>query len=167
MVSRDLSTSHRSLDLSISLTETRTYDRRYAPDHVTVKQGTTTRLDWDYTTDDVGTATQIQQLQPTPASTKTFARRDVHYCSTSASGRGRRVTSPRSFAGAQDDNFAVSRSSCRLSFPYGTTTLQAEVLPLSKPSANRAATAVPMIATGMWVSGTPASLGVSTSWPNW
>ena len=74
----------KTLELGNGLTETRAFDDRYAPEQIRV-DGTSTVMDWDYTTDPVGNITGITDLL-NAANNRTYAHQDIHYFLTQGNG---------------------------------------------------------------------------------
>src|SRR5215210_5577245 len=74
----------KTLTLGNGLTETRAFDKRYAPSEIRV-DSTSSLLDWSYTTDLVGNITGIADLL-NAANNRTYAYQDVHYFLTQGNG---------------------------------------------------------------------------------
>jgi RHS repeat-associated protein len=74
----------KNLALGNGLTETRSFDPRYAPSAIRV-DGTGPLLDWSYTTDFVGNITGIADLL-NAANNRTYTYQDFHYFLTQGNG---------------------------------------------------------------------------------
>src|SRR5215213_1390108 len=76
----------KTLTLGNGLTETRAFDKRYAPSEIRV-DGTSPVLDWSYTTDLAGNITGITDLL-NAANNRTYAYQDIHYFLTQGNAAG-------------------------------------------------------------------------------
>lgn len=74
-----------SLIFANTVSETRTFDFRYQPDRITMKQGSTARLDWDYSVDAAGNVTTITNVG-TPSLSRVFGYQDYQYFLTQGDG---------------------------------------------------------------------------------
>lgn len=75
-----------SLELGNTVVETRLHDDRYLPSRITAENTSKneTHLDWDYSVDEVGNVTEIDDL--VGSEDREFAYQDVHYFLTCAGG---------------------------------------------------------------------------------
>ncbi|MEM9553169.1 MAG: RHS repeat-associated core domain-containing protein [Acidobacteriota bacterium] len=110
------------LALGNDLVETRAFDARYFPDSITVT-GTTTLLDWDYTTDALGNPTAIDDVVA-PGASRSFAYQDVQYFLTTGDGPW------------GDLSWTYDRAGNRLSETRGSTTDAYRYLPNAAVTGN-------------------------------